>query len=64
MVLMPLATADFLIAQQTIEGGSGATFMVKWVSDAKVNPPLVEAVMAGIERETSISFVRSGVVIE
>jgi hypothetical protein len=64
MALMPLATADVLIAQQTIEGGSGATFMVQWVSNATVSPPLVEAVMAGIERETSVSFVRSGVVIE
>ena len=64
MALMPPATADFLIAQQSVEAGSSANFMVAWGSDAKVNPPLVEAVMAGIERETSVSFVRSGVFIE
>jgi hypothetical protein len=32
MALMPLATADFLIAQPTNQGGSGANFMVEWVS--------------------------------
>jgi len=64
MLLKPLATAEFLVAQKEIEGGSGANFMVKWVSDTKVNEPVIEAVMIGIEGQTSISFVRAGVAIE
>ena len=64
MLLKPLATAEFLVAQKEIEGGSGANFMVKWVSDTKVNEPVIEAVMIGIESQTSISFVRAGVAIE
>ena len=64
VLLKPLATAEFLVAQKEIEGGSGANFMVKWVSETKVNQPVIEAVMIGIEGQTSISFVRTGVAIE
>ncbi len=64
VLLNPLATAEFLVAQQEIEGGSGANFMVKWVSETKVTQPVIEAVMIGIEGQTSISFVRTGVAID
>jgi len=42
----------------------GANFIVEWVSDTKVNQPVIEAVMIGIEGQTSISFVRTGVAID
>ena len=64
ILLKPLATAEFLVAQTDIEGGSGANFIVEWVSDTKVNQPVIEAVMIGIEGQTSISFVRTGVAID
>jgi len=64
MLLKSLATAEFLVAQKEIEGGSGANFIVEWVSDTKVNQPVIEAVMIGIEGQTSISFVRTGVAID
>jgi hypothetical protein len=64
MLLKPMATAEFLVAQKEIEGGSGANFIVEWVSDTKVNQPVIEAVMIGIEGQTSISFVRTGVAID
>ena len=64
MLIKPLATAEFLVAQKEIEGGSGANFIVEWVSDTKVNQPVIEAVMIGIEGQTSISFVRTGVAID
>ena len=64
MPLKPLATIEFLVAQKEIEGGSGANFIVEWISDTKVNKPIIEAVMIGIEGQTSISFVRTGVAIE
>jgi len=64
LLLKPLATAEFLVAQKEIEGGSGANFMVKWVSDTQVNEPVIETVMIGIESQTSISFVRAGIASE
>ena len=62
--LEPLATAEFLVKQKQIEGGSGANFIVEWVSNTKVNKPIIEAVMIGIEGQASISFARPGVAIE
>ena len=64
LLLNPLMTAEFLVAQKEIEGGSGANFIVEWISDTTVNKPVIEAVMIGIEGQTSISFVRTGVAIE
>ena len=64
MLLKSLATTEFLVPQKEIQGGSGANFIVEWISDKNVNKPVIEAVMIGIEGQTSISFVRSGVAIE
>ena len=64
MLLKSLATAEFLVPQTDIEGGSGANFIVEWISDTKVNQPVIEAVMIGIEGQTSISFVRTGIAID
>ncbi len=64
MLLKSLATTEFLVPQKEIEGGSGANFIVEWISDTKVNKPVIEAVMIGIEGQTNISFVRPGFAIE
>ncbi len=61
--LKPMETAEFLVAQKDIKGGSGANFMVEWISDTRVNKPVIEAVMIGIEDTASISFVRTGIEI-
>ena len=61
--LNPLATIEFLVPQQKTEGGSGANFMVEWVSDTKVSKPIIEAVMVGLEEKKAVSIVRPGYVI-
>lgn len=61
--LAPLATTEILVEQQKTEGGSGANFLVDWSSSQEVNPPLIEAVMIGIDGQTSISFVSTGVTV-
>ena len=58
--LGPLETKSFIIEKTDYEGGSGANFIVQWRADGPVNPPLIEAVMVGIDPEYSFSFVRSG----
>ena len=62
--LKPLATTEFLVAQKDIEGGSGANFIVEWISDTPVNEPVIEAVMVGLNSQAGISFVRLGVAIQ
>ncbi len=61
--LNPLATVEYLVEQKKIEGGSGANFIVEWVSDTRVNRPVIETVMVGVEGQASVSFVRSGIEI-
>lgn len=62
--LSPLATTEFLVGQQDIKGGSGANFIVEWISDTPVNEPVIEAVMVGLKTQAGISFVRSGVAVQ
>lgn len=60
--LAPLATTEFLVEQDDTAGGSGANFIVTWVSDKAIVNPIVEAVMIDTKRNQGISFVARGVV--
>ena len=62
--LPSLASMDFLVKAEDTSGGSGANFIVEWSASKKVNPPLIEAVMVGVEGQSSISFVRPGIVLQ
>ncbi len=61
--LAPLAATQFLVEQKDTSGGSGANFLVEWVSDTAVTNPVIEAVMIDTTRQQGISFARSGVVV-
>ena len=61
--LAPLATAEFLVEQADTSGGSGASFLVEWVSDKPVTNPVIEAVMIDTNRQQGISFARAGTVL-
>ena len=56
-ILAPLETVDFYIKERDTTGGSGANFIVRWGSPTVVNPPIVEAVMIGVDGGQGISFV-------
>jgi len=62
--IAPLATIEFLVEKQDIKGGSGANFIVKWMSEKSVNEPLIEAVMVGGDENENLSFIRQGVAIQ
>ena len=57
-VLAPLETMDFYIPERDTTGGSGANFIVRWGSPTAVDPPIVEAVMIGVDAGQGISFVK------
>ena len=63
-VLSPLATTEFGIARQDESGGSGANFIVEWVSETPVSDPVIEAIMITYSGTHSYSFTSSGRVIE
>ena len=63
-VLSPLATTEFGIARLDDSGGSGANFIVEWVSAKPVSDPVIEAIMTTSSGTHSYSFTSSGRVIE
>lgn len=61
----PLGTAEYLIPQDDISGGSGANFVVTWTPAAvDAREPLMQAVMVGRDGDRSFSFVCTGVPID
>ena len=62
--LKALASTRYIIKEDDKAGGSGANFIVKWKSNEKVTPPILEAVMIGTHSGQGISFVSRGQVIE
>lgn len=60
VVLEALASTDFLVEQHDMAGGVGANFLLDWVAEDEVTPPLVEAVMVSTEGNRAFSFVRNG----
>jgi len=62
--LKALASTRYIIKEGDKAGGSGANFIVKWKSNTKVTPPIIEAVMIGTHSGQGISFVSRGQVIE
>lgn len=58
----PLGTADFFIPERD-QSGTGANFLIEWVSDSLVNEPLIETVMLGLTSGQGVSFSSPGKVI-
>jgi hypothetical protein len=63
-VLPALSTREFTVEQNDSSGGAGASFLVRWRSDATMNEPVVESVMIGTANSQGISFSSRGVVIQ
>jgi hypothetical protein len=61
--LKPLQTIEFLVERQDSTGGSGANFLVEWMSDEDVDELLVETVMVGTLGTQGICFSKNGIEI-
>ena len=59
-ILKPLESLRYVIPERDKSGGSGANFLVKWHSDAHVNPPIVETIMIGTQNQQGLSFTSRG----
>lgn len=64
LVLDKMSTTRFIVKESDTKGGSGASFIVQWESNARVSPPLVESVMIGTRASQGLSFSSRGRVIE
>jgi hypothetical protein len=59
-----MSTKDFVIAENDLEGGTGANFIIEWDSIKKVSLPIFEAVMIGNSGSQGFSFTSRGKEIE
>jgi hypothetical protein len=62
--LAPMASTDFVVAEDDTSGGVGANFIVEWGASVEVTEPVVEAVMISTASQQGISFVSVGRVIK
>lgn len=62
--LGPLGSRGFYLEAKDKTGGSGANFLVEWVSEKRVTQPIVEAVMIGTSGTQGIGFSSAGKVIK
>ena len=63
LIIEPMATKHFYIAQSDTIGGIGANFYLEWVADTIVNEPIVEAIMLGSNGSQGFSWSSKGLVV-
>jgi hypothetical protein len=59
----PMASTYFYIKEYDKRGGPGASFLVKWSSEHRVNMPIIEGIMLGLSSGQGVSFVCPGRII-
>ncbi len=59
-----MASTNFVVNQEDRSGGSGAAFVVEWMSPKKVSSPVMESVMINTSGNQGISFISPGRVIK
>ena len=64
IVIGPLGSERYIVAQKDTSGGSGANFIVKWEAEKPSNPPIIETVMIGTQSQLGISFTSRGQAIQ
>lgn len=57
--LNPLSTAIFEVSMDD-QSGTGANFLVEWISEKPVNEPLIESVMKDLKGNLGLSFLSTG----
>jgi hypothetical protein len=62
-VINPFQTKQFVIPSVDTTGGTGANFVVQWVSEVHVTSPITEAIMVSTTQNQGLSFSTTGKVI-
>jgi Protein of unknown function (DUF3124) len=63
IILNPFSSVRYLVNESDKEGGSGASFLVKWTATQPINQPIIESVMIGTKSQQGISFTSRGQVL-
>lgn len=62
MEIAPLATKNFYIPYED-KSGTGANFLIEWISDTLVNEPLIESVTLCLKPNNTLAILSRGKVI-
>jgi hypothetical protein len=63
MRVAPLAALESFVPESDTSGGTAVSFLVEWIGDPSVSPPLVESVMVGTAGTQGVSFTCPGRVV-
>lgn len=61
-ILNPLGATNYFVPEKD-NSGTGANFIVEWISDSLINEPLIESVMIGLKYNQGVSFLSNGKII-
>lgn len=61
VAIPPLGTLELFVELNDASGGSGANFIIRWESEAPINPPLVESLHANMDGGKAIIFMTQSV---
>lgn len=61
-IISPLGATNFFVPERD-QSGTGANFLIEWVSDTLVNEPLIESVIVGLTDGQGISFLSNGKIL-
>lgn len=61
-ILSPLGATNFFVPELD-QSGTGANFIIEWVSDTPINEPLIESVCVGLSNGQGVSFLSSGKIL-
>ncbi|MDQ5987188.1 MAG: hypothetical protein CSYNP_02925 [Syntrophus sp. SKADARSKE-3] len=62
ITLGPMAATNYYVSK-TDKSGTGANFLIEWMSDTPVSEPLIESVMVDCETNRGVSFLSRGKVV-
>lgn len=62
--LNPLAATSFVVNQEDRSGGVGASFIVEWVAQQSISPPVIESIMINTSGNQGLSFISSGRILK
>lgn len=63
VLLNPLATGGYLVADNDARGGWGSNFVVEWGAESPVYEPVIEAVMVSTSGTFGVSLISPGRVV-
>jgi hypothetical protein len=61
--IAPLAAMEYFVKESDTSGGYSASFLVEWVAERAVSPPVVESVMIGTGGNRGMAFTCPGRVV-